>query len=333
MISNRPGPYTVRLSLANSSVTDLQYMKPEPGAQVEICDDFGRCEKLQEVEEGVFRTKDLIGEVGRTYHLKISTLKGKVYKSVPETLLPPGKLSDLRYEISDFPKNGFDVYVDATLPTTDSVSFMKFDWNGVYEVLTFPALRTRFLPSMRRDDLVRVPYPTECSGLEFIVLREDPLDTLLVRRTVCSCCTCWVEDEPSIPVITESTYLKEPSFSNVLVTRVPIDRRTMYTMYKLKIVSQSISRNAYRFWNAVKQQKVGAADLFQPPIGYIPGNIISTDANDKVFGLFYAASASDTVTITFNKGMVPFDILPIDTAMEDCRKVYRNATNQKPFGW
>lgn len=334
MISNRPGPYTVRLSLANASLTLFNHMLPVPNAVVQVCDDLGVCETLVEKEEGVYVTKSLTGVVGRTYRLTVRTADATVYQSQPERMLPPGKIHDFRYEITDFPNDAFDVSVDASLPATDSASFVKFDWTGVYEVLTFPSLKTRFLPSMRREDLVRVFFPPECSGMQLVVRSEDPLDTSMVRRGPCKCCTCWVYDEPAIPTLAESSRLREPVFNDVLVTRVPIDRRTMYAKYVLKVVSQTLSKRAYHFWEAVKKQKTGAVDLFQPPIGFIPGNIFNpNNPNDKVLGIFYAASASDTVAITLHKDMVPFELLPIDTAAEDCMKVFLNSTTTQPHDW
>lgn len=334
MISNKPGPYAVRLSLANVAGTNLRPLRAVTDATVRICDDQGVCETLLEVADGLYQTQTMQAAVGTAYHLEIVTSEDVTYRSAPETLLPPGSLSTIYYEFSDYLGDGFNVFVDAAPIRSDSTSFVKMEWNGTYAVEGFPQRRTEPVLVDEGERLLRLPDYAPCTGLEFILRGTDPLDTMTIKRGDCVCCFCWVAERPSIPVVRESSYLKEQIFNNVLVTKVPIDRRTMYSKYVIWVSSQSISRNAYRFWEAIRNQKLGATDLFQPQIGSIPGNIYNeTDPKAKPLGIFYAASFSDSLSLTFDKKMVPFALLPIDTLADDCRKAFKNSSNASPSWW
>lgn len=78
-ITNEPGPYTVKL---NSSVNyyESNTFPAITGAGVVISDNTGYSETLDESSPGIYKTATLIGTMGRTYTLNITT-NGKQYKA------------------------------------------------------------------------------------------------------------------------------------------------------------------------------------------------------------------------------------------------------------
>ncbi|HEV7232274.1 MAG TPA: DUF4249 domain-containing protein [Bacteroidia bacterium] len=86
-ITNRPGPYSIKLS------TTTNYFSPSgsnplSGARVVISDNAGNTDTLHESAPGNYVTKTLNGTPGRTYYLGI-TASGKqytAYSSMPDTV-------------------------------------------------------------------------------------------------------------------------------------------------------------------------------------------------------------------------------------------------------
>ena len=81
MITNFPGPYTIKLSIS-SSVDNPMYI-PFGGATVIIADHLGNNEILSETDEGTYTTSlsGIQGIIGRKYRIEIETADNKNYKS------------------------------------------------------------------------------------------------------------------------------------------------------------------------------------------------------------------------------------------------------------
>ena len=146
MITNDPGPYTVRLF--KSFVINDRYENPvsEFGAEVVLHDTEGNQENLIEVERGVYRTQGVMqGQVGKSYYITIKTIDGSRYESAPETIQPPGSLEDLTYkyrsdieviEGQEIPVRGFDIFIDGK--AAGDSRLLRWKLTGTYKILTFP---------------------------------------------------------------------------------------------------------------------------------------------------------------------------------------------------
>ncbi len=94
MISDDPGPYTVKITkaLPYSNEMNLYKYRPEPVTQaiVRILSDKGEDAVLVETDgqPGTYATRpeDLTGEAGHIYRLRIETREGDVYESIPSVL-------------------------------------------------------------------------------------------------------------------------------------------------------------------------------------------------------------------------------------------------------
>ena len=64
-------------------------------------DNVGNSEVFTQVAPGVYRTgtkaNSMRGILGRAYHIKVELLDGRVYESVPDTLMRPGKVDSVYY--------------------------------------------------------------------------------------------------------------------------------------------------------------------------------------------------------------------------------------------
>ena len=71
VVTDRPGPYAVSLSLSGDYFTPSLYFPPVTHAFVGITDDAGESDTLREVSPGLYHTSSLHGVPGRTYALRV----------------------------------------------------------------------------------------------------------------------------------------------------------------------------------------------------------------------------------------------------------------------
>jgi len=81
VVTDRPGPYAVSLSLSGDYFTPSLYFPPVTHAFVGITDDAGESDTLREVSPGLYHTSTLHGVPGRTYALRVIAA-GKEYDAV-----------------------------------------------------------------------------------------------------------------------------------------------------------------------------------------------------------------------------------------------------------
>ena len=94
----------------------------------------------------------------------------------------------------------------------------------------------------------------------------------------------------------------------------------------------SMTKRAYDFFNLVRDQRLGADDLFQPIPSEINGNISGVNNNDIVVGIFWASSVTSKV-IYIDRDDVPYPLLPIEPVYEPCDMFYPNSTTEQPIEW
>ncbi|MCD4731084.1 MAG: DUF4249 domain-containing protein, partial [Bacteroidales bacterium] len=95
MITNDPGPYTLKLSLSTS--VDHPVYLPLPGYEAIINDNSGNTEILTEVEPGIYKTAvdGIQGVPGRKYQLTIQSPDGKTYQSDFDELKEPVEIDSV----------------------------------------------------------------------------------------------------------------------------------------------------------------------------------------------------------------------------------------------
>jgi hypothetical protein len=319
-ITNLPGPYTIRLYSARPLETDLERLVPETLAQVSLQDNEGSVEQLQEVEPGVYRTKEngIRGVVGRKYSISIRTKAGKSFYSEPEELMAPGTVDNLSFEFDGGEPNGFRIFADGKgLPSQKDL--VRFRTVATYEILTFPHLRTRAVEGGR------VPDPFPCSG--YIVTISGQLS----QTAPCTCCQCWVNQYDDVPVLADERFVDGDLFQSIQVGFVPVNRRTFYNKVRVEVQQMSLTEFTFNYWQLVRAQRLGVSDIFQPPAGKIEGNIRSNDPNEEALGIFWTAGVH-TSSLFIEKKDVPVVVRAIDTVKAPCQ-FQTNSTNQKPEFW
>lgn len=330
MISDDPGPYTVRISRALDLEADSVVISPVKQAKVKLLDDEGRSENFSETSPGVYVTGGLIrGKVGNRYHIWLETQEGEQFESQPDAIRSVGPVENIRFEFEarsitenygPVRADVFNVYMDANAGAgTDGEKFVRWKFTGTYEVLSYPERHFIWALGFTLPD----PYP--CSGYDF-----DEAGNL-VSMGPCTCCSCWAHHYESQPSLSDGQQVVNNQYYNIKVGEVPITSATFYNKYQVEVAQMSLSRTAFEFFKLVRAQKEGAGSLFQPPSGEIKGNISPLNNSKPIVGLFYATSINRK-SVYIQRSDVPYNIPPIAEIRYPCTW-YENSTNVKPSNW
>lgn len=271
------GPY--ELYLGQTASTERKTF-PLEDADVVIFDDQGRSESYVDLGEGKYMLPglDLQGEIGRTYHLRITLPDGRVYESKPETLPPNyGRLDSIYFEFTDrqelnaygnittFPVVNAKVDYSVEQPATFH-SFFRFDVEEVYLLS----------PTDFPDPFGTVPPP--CFVYDFS--NEQPFLLSNVEG-----------DQPG-------------PYTNLNVATQILDWRFEERHY-FTVYLRSISREAWTFWDQVDQTISSVGTIFDSPPAPIRGNIFNVnDPEEQVLG-YFSAESTDTIRRFMTAGDTP----------------------------
>lgn len=327
MISDDPGPYTIKMYRTRPLGVDLDRLVPVRFAKIILFDDLGKEDSYKEVSDGVYQTSGLIkGEVGNSYHIRIQTREGRIYESVPEKIWPVGEVTKVYAEYEartilkdgrEVPANRFNIFTDSK-GVSGSSNLVRWKTTGTYKVETFPQLRTKKI----EGGIVPDPYP--CSGY---IGRDDKL----VRETACTCCICWVDETESVPQVSDDQFVVGSEFKRAKVGEVLINGNTFYEKYRVEVAQLSLTEKTFIYWKLIKAQKQGAGSLFQPPSAKIIGNLKGVNTEEEMIGLFWATSIKRN-SIFINKKDVPYLVPRIDTLKAPC-KFFSKSTSEQPSFW
>lgn len=325
-ITNTDGPYVVNLFRSVGVYSDLEDRPAVTGAFVYIIDNEGIKHRLKDDEPGIFISEPgFKSEYGKSYYLRIEAFDGKIYESKPDVLRPIDDLDSVYFEFEDkvdepnsLENNaGFNVYLDATIKK--DVDYVRWNWNGTYEVLTFPENHTA------KSMGVVFPDPRPCSGYQ-IVGGE------LKETSPCTCCSCWVSQYSRSPEVGDMDFYGG-KVSRYKIAYIPATRNLFLNKYHVQVQQSSISKEVYDYWKLVKVQKEGGSSLFQPTSAKIKGNLqCINDPTAEIFGLFTVSSIK-TRSIFIQRSDIPYDLLPTQEYPEDCRALTKNSSNVKPDFW
>lgn len=331
LITDEPGPYTVRLTKATRIEKFLEFSREDvTQANVTIIDNVGNSELLKEVTSGVYETRPdgIRGVVGREYSVRIETKEGKIYESIPDKMNPVGEIDNLYYEYETFQplsapeEYGFRFYIDTeAIPNIDN--FVRWKFTGIFRVDAEPKLHTVFMCS---------PDPRPCSGLVFV-------DGGLKRVGECTCCTCWVTRYETKPHVSDNQFVRDGDIKRIEVGYVPIEFFPFQQRYRVEVKQMSLSREAYDYWRIIQPQKEGAASLFQPPTGKTRTNVFAKYGNEEVQGLFYASSVKKrqiyltNADVPVNLRVPRWDCEDDGTIAESCLLAFKNSSNKPPADW
>jgi hypothetical protein len=107
---------------------------------------------------------------------------------------------------------------------------------------------------------------------------------------------------------------------------------------RMDVSQMSLSRQTFRFWKAIQNQKEATGNLFQPVSGKIPSNFVQVSGTPvPIAGLFFATGLSRKVKYVDRFQLPPNLASEISTDelifRDDCRKLFINSSDNKPGFW
>ncbi len=333
MISDRPGPYTIKVSRSLGLDAISLTRTPVINCSIQLYDDAGNVEDFYETTTlGTYATRGVMqGQVGRTYHIQLKTGDGKTFESTPEQIKPVGEVESIRQEFEgrtvatnygEKAADVFKIFIDAKGVGSDE-NYVRWRFTGTHQVVTYPELHEIFLQVSAYKD------PLPCSGY---IITPALGGGKILKVDECTCCTCWVNQYESAPLLSDEQLVDNKEFRNIKVGEVPVNNITFAYQYMVLVEQMSLSRNTFDFFKLIRAQKEGASSLFQPPYGEIKGNIKAIDSQDPVVGLFWATSISSKA-IFLTQNDVPYPVTPPDVIADDCSTFYENSSTTKPEFW
>ncbi len=313
LITDQPGPHTVRLSYSSKLGVNNIKTDKVTGAQVSIIDSDGNVQALSETVAGVYQTTNpgFKALAGKTYSLQIAVGKN-TYVSDPENYEDPGQLSRVYFEFNEnLNGNRFNIYVDA-IKTPETNGLMRWRWNTTYRYHAFPALH------LEQGALA----PRPCSGV-----LSNPF-------TPCICCDCWASETSLQISIYDGGQSVDNHYDKVLTGTFLVQSDRFEEKSYIEMEQLSLTPKIYNFWKLVLAQQTGASSLFQPASVKIRGNVHSTtDPNEEVLGIF-GVSAVIKKSIFIYRADIPQAKQPAQIRKtDDCRIFYPETTNVRPPFW
>lgn len=249
-------------------------------------------------------------EIGRTYQLFVETSDNKSYVSTPEKVLEVPKVArvDIDFEevsLSSVQNGKYNVSINIK-DKSGEPNFYKWDW---YHVTTIDYCR-EFRPN-------------------------GSLVTFLDR-----CCQTCYEIIPCVDCLElGNDRLIDGNTFNKKIAEVPY---VNFTNYYMVINQYSVSENAYKFWNAIRQQTKNSGGLFDTVPESVRSNVRNiADENEEVLGYFTVSDLHEEIVIVDRNRFSPkpFIVLkfqpPVFQVTNDCFPCEEkfNRTKTKPRGW
>jgi hypothetical protein len=338
LITDQPGPYTVRLFRPNSLNDQLTTVNRIKGASLIIHDDLNNSVTLTEQASGSYETdSNFRGVPGRTYTLQVSISTEERYESLPQKLLPVGEIEHVYHEfvqvedsttanVAKEPKNGFTIFLDGNLAPEQN-KFARWRTTGTYQILAFPS--DRYVPDPESPSIPPplIWEPPPCSGIA-----PKPFVHLLGP---CTCCDCWISVYDTKPILSDAKFLNDDHVTGLELAFVPARKDYFTYKYHFTVEQMSITPEAYQFWLNIKKQEGTGNDLFQTPAGRALSNVRTVgDTQTPIIGLFGVSSVR-SYSFYIDRSEVPYRLWDPDRFEDSCLKAANPSlvTNKKPDFW
>jgi len=282
-LTNGSEPALVQLSF--SSQINMQELIPAIGAELTITSETQLEIPFVETEPGIYKASDTSfhGEIGSSYQLHIKLPNGKSYESdfctMPHTSSLDsvyGKEENQKSFNSNEMLNGIQFYVDnhTTIPN-DTIYYL---WR-LTQTIKYRASFT--LDYTYSGEFIPFPNP----------------DSLR---------TCWLTTPVSQIFIFSTKLYGNSVIRNFPINYVSTESKALSIRYSLLVKQLSISKDAFDYYNTLKQQNIEQGDFYSEQPIQIRGNIVNVaNPEEAVLGYFTVASVTEK-RVFVNRPHLPF---------------------------
>ncbi len=90
--------HLIKVSQSFDIESHSSFRTPLSVKQMTLRDNTGLSEELSETTTGTYYTREMQGQAGHVYTLRVELLDGRVYESYPDTLYPSGSIEKIYSE-------------------------------------------------------------------------------------------------------------------------------------------------------------------------------------------------------------------------------------------
>lgn len=238
----------------------------------------GFSEVMQQTEPGRFVLEASL-QTGQRYRVKINTADQLEFASTYETLLQTPEIDSVSWKYTN---NGIEVYANTHDPQGNT-RYYRWNYQETWEY------RANYFSSfVYENDELR--------------LREDPVYT------------CW-QTVNSSRILTASTVrLAEDRVAEEPLVFYPVDEALRFSIrYSILVQQYAISKEAFEFWELLKQNTEELGTFFDPQPSQLPGNLrCISNPEVPVVGFISASSVTEKRMFVDNKELpvkIPSNVL------------------------
>ena len=321
-ITNLPGPHTFKLLITHEFNTGPDYSLVE-GATIKIVDDIGNEVDLTDERKGVYETPETFsGVAGRSYQMVITLNSGKKYTSSFEKLNEVPPIDNISYsieEVEELSGNNTIVDIEKVLIKVDfcdpenEKNYYRWRYQETFQVLAPLAGGTTGGGGNFR-------------GCGRTLPKAD----------------CWAKGfDHEFLKVSNDLLFDGSELKDYTIFATDIDRK-FDIGYSALVVQYSLSKEAYEYWEAIKNQIGNNGTIFETSNYQIRGNLSAVDDPDElVLGYFGASAVSsnrlfmDDADIQYNHqySCEPNQIGCFPAACIDCREYLPSSSDIKPDFW
>jgi hypothetical protein len=316
-ITNGPGPQSVKISYSRQFNTKASY-ENIAGAIVSIVDDEGVVEPMVYQENGHFETSAAFHAItGRSYQIKIKLESGDEYESLPEKCVAVPPVDNFSAKLNG---TQIDFYVDFK-DNAEEKNYYRWRYRGTFEFIAPVAYEmSRTNQRMKNGDCISwdgpLPYAKDIYK-------------------------CWIgESDPEYMNVDDDLLFDGRELKDLFIYSMELSRK-FDRGYYAEVRQYSMTKEAYTYWKAIKDQMGNNGTIFETSNYQIKGNLRSVqDPNEVVLG-YFGVSSVDTKSVFVGEYMGLFGELPCEINNSgcypercmDCRRAASTATTTKPDFW
>jgi hypothetical protein len=275
LVSNQPGPYRVKLSLAGR-FQEPPVFNGVSGATVSIRVSDGNIVSLHEFSPGNYYTPiDFAGEVGKHYTLHISTPDGNQYKSTAQEILPPMSIDSIYGVKSE------KVFYK---PSSVSNSLFPFNVTGTYAFIS---------TSGSIANIRRFRYTSSMYVQYGVLISDIAVDNCWIKKSITNFQSSDLGVFSNLDGASQEIGFA-PLFANGLHF-LGYPANLLYDQVRVMINRiYTLNPESYSFHKAKNDQLNTEGRIFDPISAQLPGNISCINDPERVALGFFEAS-SETI--------------------------------------
>lgn len=254
------------IKLSRTFAVDTAGLNPELNASVLVNDGLGNSYVFSESEPGLYLSDEaFLANENVDYSLSIVTSNGREYESKPARFISGAStISNLsaRTTVNDLGEEGVGIFIDSSDPTGNS-RYYRYTFEETTKLIA-PRYVGNFLAVIDAEAFL-------------VELQARQLNVQVCYRT---------ETSKSI-ILTSTANLTEDVVSNFQTRFLLKDNPTLGTRYSILVNQYTQSRDAFVFYNTLKDFSNTGSIFSQIQPGFINGNVFSaTNRDEKVIGFF-----------------------------------------------